>query len=88
MLETFVLDFQTIYGKQFVSSNIHNLIHVYDDVNNFGPLNTISTYLFKKAIQFLKKMLRGRSNDLEQVINRISELIQFESLDKHEKTNY
>ncbi|XP_061502374.1 uncharacterized protein LOC133391534 isoform X1 [Anopheles gambiae] len=88
MLETFVLDFQTIYGKQFVTSNIHNLIHVYDDVHNFGPLNTISTYPFENSLQLLKKMLRGRSNDLEQVINRISELIQFESLDKHEKTNY
>lgn len=43
----FVKKYKTIvYGLHFITSNVHNLIHIVDDVKRFGILPTISAYPF------------------------------------------
>uniref|UniRef100_A0A182RGM3 Uncharacterized protein n=1 Tax=Anopheles funestus TaxID=62324 RepID=A0A182RGM3_ANOFN len=56
MLELFVKDFGTIYGPSSVSSNVHNLQHVHDEVARFGPLEDISTYGFWGDEETVKRM--------------------------------
>ncbi|XP_061496463.1 uncharacterized protein LOC133390970 [Anopheles gambiae] len=76
-LEQFVTDYAQIYGEGYVSSNIHNLLHVTAEVRQFGPLSTLSVYIFENALQVMKNMLRSGWKNLEQVINRLSELDNF-----------
>ncbi|XP_050509093.1 uncharacterized protein LOC126886267 [Diabrotica virgifera virgifera] len=73
MFEKYIDDFKIIYGVQFITSNIHNLEHVVDDVNRFGQLFTISTYPFENTLFQLKKLLRQGNNSLQQIVNRIGE---------------
>ena len=42
LLKKFVSDSILLYGQQFVSANVHNLIHLPDDVRNFGSLDSFS----------------------------------------------
>ncbi|KAJ8950037.1 hypothetical protein NQ314_008043 [Rhamnusium bicolor] len=39
LLKYFIETFITLYGKEYTSHNIHNLIHLPADVNLFGPLD-------------------------------------------------
>ncbi|KFB47168.1 AGAP002950-PA-like protein [Anopheles sinensis] len=70
MLDKFVDDFATVYGKRYMSSNVHNLQHVFEEVLRFGPLPTISSYPFENELQHLKRLLRTGWKNLEQAINR------------------
>lgn len=74
MLEAFVSEYMELYGEQFLTSNVHNLQHVVDEVERFGPLSTISAYPFENALQRIKHLLRSGWKSLEQVINRLSEI--------------
>jgi len=46
LLDFFVKNFQNIYGQQFVSHNIHGLLHLCDDYDLFGPLDNCSAFGF------------------------------------------
>lgn len=54
LFEDYVESYIDIYGEESVSSNIHNLIHVVDDVRRFGNLNTISAYPFENSLRLIK----------------------------------
>lgn len=49
-----------IYGIHSISSNVHNLIHIFDDVNRFGHLNSLSTYPFENRLNFLKSRIKQK----------------------------
>lgn len=73
LFEKFIEGFIEIYGEEFVTSNIHNLEHVVNDVERFGNLSTISAYPFENYLFQLKKCVRQGNYCLEQVANRILE---------------
>lgn len=73
MLEQFVLDFQRIYGKQFVSYNVHNLLHLCDDAKKFGLLDNFSAFKFENYMTCIKRMVRKGDKPLEQIARRYSE---------------
>ena len=70
----FVKQYAVIYGKNSVTSNVHNLVHVTDDVRNFGPLPSISAYPFENKLFSIKKLLRKGNDHLAQAAKRISEI--------------
>lgn len=73
ILNEFVINFGLIYGTDHIVSNVHNLIHVYRDVQRFGNLNTLSAYKFENALRHLKlKVPPGRA-PLEQIARRMIE---------------
>lgn len=74
LFEDYVESYIDIYGEESVSSNIHNLIHVVDDVRRFGNLNTISAYPFENSLRLIKLRLRNCNAPLEQISRRISEM--------------
>ncbi|XP_049297352.1 uncharacterized protein LOC125771117 [Anopheles funestus] len=82
-LQLFVKQYKFIYGSEFISSNVHNLLHIYQEADQFGPLDTISSYPFANELVHIKRLLRSKSNCLEQAINRISERETCHSTDQN-----
>ncbi|XP_058056194.1 uncharacterized protein LOC131207591 [Anopheles bellator] len=56
-----------------ITSNIHLLTHVVDEVDRFGPLPTISTYSFENCLGQLKRKIKSCRRPLEQIANRVQE---------------
>ncbi|XP_055605845.1 uncharacterized protein LOC129754015 [Uranotaenia lowii] len=73
LFNDFINSFKSLYGVEYVTSNIHNLCHVVDEVERFGDLSTLSAYPFENYLHTLKKLLKAGPNPLAQVANRISE---------------
>lgn len=73
-LKDFVRTFAKIYGRQYVTSNIHNLIHLVDDVEYLGPLQSFTSYPFENILGSVKRLVRGKKCTLRQVVNRLSEI--------------
>ena len=73
LLHLFVKQYGIIYGPEYISSNVHNLLHIYQEVIDFGILRFISSYDFENELQHMKHSLRSGSKSLEQTINRIAE---------------
>jgi len=67
LLKKFIYQFQNLYGKCFVSHNIHNLMHLANDVKQFGPLDVFSAFKFENNMTFIKKMLKKYDKPLQQV---------------------
>lgn len=87
----YIEGFINIYGIHSISSNIHNLCHVVDDVQRFGCLSDISTYPFENRLQFIKSKLKQRNLPLQQITRRIVELsLDYDVLfmDNEKKLNY
>ncbi|KFB53780.1 AGAP002950-PA-like protein [Anopheles sinensis] len=59
MLIQFVSKFNDVYSEGYVTSNVHNLVHVYDEVAKFGALGSLSAYPFENELQHIKNMLRN-----------------------------
>ena len=54
--------------------NVHNLLHVYDDVRRFEGLKTISAFLLEAFLHELKKMVHSGRHSLVQAVHRLLEL--------------
>ena len=46
--------FIILFGECYVSHNVHNLLHICDDVSNFGPLDSYSAFCFENYLGILK----------------------------------
>lgn len=70
-----------IYGIESVTSNIHYLSHIVDDVELFGDLSTLSAYNFENALHSIKLLLKQCNRPLEQLARRVGErsLLEFSS---------
>lgn len=82
MLAHFTEQFKRIYGKDYVTSNIHNLSHLVDEVKIFGILQSYNAYEFENKLQHLKRMVRHGKKPLRQIARRIIErdLVELKSL--------
>lgn len=73
MLKDFLINFKSLYGIDYFSSNLHNLRHLVDDVRRFGPLDSFSAYPFENRLFYIKRLLRNGNLPLSQVARRITE---------------
>lgn len=73
LLLYFVQYYKVLYGKENVIYTVHNLIHLSDDANQLGPLDSFSTFPFENYLYSLKKMLRKCEKPLSQIHRRIVE---------------
>lgn len=73
MLVDFVQEFKPLYGDHTINFNVHNLIHLANDVLSFGNLDNYSAFKFENYMQILKKKIRKGSQALTQLVNRITE---------------
>lgn len=73
LLVYFVESFQILYGKQFVSHNVHNLLHLGNEVRRNGILDNFSAFPFENFLGSLKKFIRKPEKPLQQLARRYSE---------------
>lgn len=73
LMLNFVEQFGSIYERSHLTSNVHNLLHIGSEVHRFGSLSTFSTYPFENELQYMKKLVRGGSRHLGQVVCRLVE---------------
>ena len=74
LLKEYIELYIDIYGIDSISSNVHNLCHVVDDVRKFGSLPEISSYAFENYLGYIKSLLRSGNRPLAQISRRIIEL--------------
>lgn len=82
LLTNYIQEYINIYGIDSISSNVHNLCHVIEDVNKFGSLPEMSSYPFESFLGHLKCYLRSGHKPLAQIAKRICELSKLESSPK------
>lgn len=73
LLHYFVKSFSHIYGPHFVSYNVHGLLHLVDDYQHFGPLDSCSCFPFENYMKVLKTALRKNDLPLQRFIRRYNE---------------
>lgn len=73
LLVYFVQKCKNLYGPEFIIYNVHNLIHLGDDVKKFGPLDTFSAFPFESYLGYIKRLLRTPNKPLQQVCRRLLE---------------
>jgi hypothetical protein len=76
LLVVFVQQVSDIYGVEFLSYNMHCLIHLADDAKLYGKLDNVSAFPFENFMQTLKRNVRSKSSQLKQVFNRVQESVQ------------
>lgn len=79
LLSNYVEYYRDLYGEDFITSNVHNLTHLVEEVRRFGPLSTFNAYPFENKLYQIKKLLRNGNMPLAQVAKRMSEIMQLES---------
>ena len=68
-MKDYVKKFITLYGPEYVSHNIHGLLHIAEDVMNLGPLDSISALKFENFLRLLKLSVSATSVPLQNLSN-------------------
>lgn len=76
-LETYVKLCEEIHGLQFLSYNIHSLLHLVSDVENLGDLESFSAFGYENNMPEFRKLIRKPDLLLEQYYKRTKELNDF-----------
>lgn len=72
-LKKFVALAENILGEEFVVYNVHSLIHLVEDVRNYGAISNYSCFPFENYLGWLKQKIRSKKNILQQVHSRFVE---------------
>ncbi|KYN10867.1 hypothetical protein ALC57_16994, partial [Trachymyrmex cornetzi] len=68
-------DVPYFYGDEFLIGNVHNLLHIADDVLFMQcPLSDITSFPFENALGRIKKLLRNGNKPLSQICRRYNEI--------------
>lgn len=73
LLITFVNQYKELYGYEYISHNVHNLIHLPDDVKNLGYLDEFSAFMYENYMHTLKITLKVSRIPLQQIVKQILE---------------
>lgn len=74
LLQHFVKTTADLYGQQYLTHNMHGLVHIADSIKDFGPLDSSSAFPFENYLQQLKKMIHKGDKPLQQIVKRFSEI--------------
>lgn len=69
----FIQNFKKYYGDGYITSNMHNLSHLVDEVRRFGILQGLSAYPFENKLYCIKRKIRQGNKPLAQIARRICE---------------
>lgn len=83
LLIAFVEETKSLYGKQFLVYNVHNLIHLAADVRKFGCFDNFSAFPFENYMRKIKKFVHKAELPLQQVVRRLSEMQSADSSNSH-----
>lgn len=65
LLYVFVNHCSKLYGLQFLIYNVHLLIHLQDDVDNYGPLDHYSCFPFENCLGQIKNLVKSPTHPLQ-----------------------
>lgn len=82
LLKHFVESFEILYGRNKMSHNVHNLLHLTEDVRKFGAVDQFSAFRFENYMSSIKRALRKSEKPLQQLFNRYSEMESLINADK------
>ena len=68
-LSEYVCQFEVLYGKQHMSYNVHQLLHMTKTVTDWGPLSCYSAYIFEGFNMMLMKLFHGTQAVPRQICN-------------------
>jgi hypothetical protein len=75
LLTYFVENAKDIYGDILTVYNVHNLLHLHEDVRYFNTsLNEVSAFPFENHLQRIKKLVKKAQNSIAQVTKRLAEV--------------
>ena len=83
----YVKEFSEVYNKESISSNVHGLCHIVEDVKRFGCLPLFSAYPFENKLFQIKCLIRSGNKPLTQVAKRMQEISSFINHNTVEKTD-
>ncbi|KAJ1519119.1 hypothetical protein ONE63_011273 [Megalurothrips usitatus] len=63
----------SVLGPTFVTINVHNLLHLVDDVRKFGSINEFDAFPFENHLRIIRGMMRSGVKVARQMVNRLSE---------------
>lgn len=72
LLDGFCKSFSNLYHPRFHTLNVHQLLHLVDDVRDLGPLYTHSCFAFEDKNGFLLKLIHGTQFIDSQIISAVS----------------
>ena len=64
-IKYFLASFQSIYGREFLTINFHELIHIPNNIRNNGSIFNLSCFGFENFNKLLKQSIHGIKSDLE-----------------------
>lgn len=70
LLQSFVEEFEQLYGKQNMVFNVHLLLHLVDCVEKNGPIYAYSNYSTEDNIGHLVNFVKGTTDVLSQICDR------------------
>jgi len=75
LLLSFVKGFAKLYGSEQLSHNVHNLVHISQDVSNHHiVLDRFSAFPLENFLQKVKKLVRKGDKPLQQLAKRYAEM--------------
>ena len=74
LLRNFVSKFTILYRGSKIVYNLHTLLHVPDDVRNFGALDNFSAFRYESYLGIIKRKIRHGNSPLSQACLRIYEM--------------
>jgi hypothetical protein len=73
LLKCFVSRSADLFGKNFVTYNVHGLSHLHEVTEKYGSLEHCSAYPFENYMQTIKKSVRSTKSPLAQIVRRLEE---------------
>ncbi|XP_047129986.1 uncharacterized protein LOC124805803 isoform X1 [Hydra vulgaris] len=75
LYRNFTNDFPAVYAAEFVSQNIHSLIHLAGDAETYGRLENFSAFQYENENGAIRKLLKESPRPLQQLVKRHQELL-------------
>ena len=73
LIKDFVEKCHVLYGKKFITHNLHNLLHLPDDVRKYGALDQFSAFKFENNLRLINSNIRKNTQYLQQLVKRYAE---------------
>lgn len=73
LLNEYIEEHISEIGLDSITSNIHHLSHIVDDIEHLGNLESINTYAFENQLFQMKSVIKQCNKSLEQLARRIKE---------------
>lgn len=85
LLGFYVKNCHRFYGEEFLVYNIHSLLHLKAEVDAFNSLDNCAAWPFENYMKQLKKKVRGGNNPAAQLVKRVLESLETDTIPDQEK---